>query len=393
MSISVWLDENHVAHGSDRDDIDVDVLIIGAGISGASIAWWLRESGMRVALVDKGDVAAGASGRNAGFVTCGSVEHYTRQVSRLGPDLAHTLWQHSQENLALIRDQIVGEGGVDCDFRQAGTYSLAGSEHELRELHESAALMAARGIAVSTVDEAHIADNLGARGFFGGALFHDDGECHPVKLVRGITRLSGATVYPHHEVRRLESVTDGVRVHTQRAVFRASFVVLATNGYSSEVHPWFADKIYPTRGQILVTEPVAPMMAAPCYCNHVLDYFRQLPDGRVLIGGFRQLAKDAGVGVADTPNPEIHVALEAFLRRHFERLEKTRVAYRWAGIMGFSQDGLPMIGSLPGQPQIYFIGGFTGHGIGQAFRVAQVLSEVMLEGKSAGPYSARRFVA
>ncbi|MCO4760262.1 MAG: FAD-binding oxidoreductase [Myxococcales bacterium] len=392
MSISVWLDETHTAHKPAGADVEVDVLIIGAGISGTSLAWWLKDSGLSIAIVDKGDIAAGASGRNAGFITCGSVEHYTRQVGRLGEDLAHTLWQHSQENLAMIRDYIVADGGVDCDFRQQGTYSLAGSEHEMRELEESAEMMQQRGIAVSLVDQAHIADKLGARGFFGGALFHDDGECHPVKLVRGIAQLSGASVYSHHEVHRLEPTGDVVRVHTQRAVFRASFVVMATNGLSAQLHPWFADKIYPTRGQILVTEPVAPMMAAPCYCNHVLDYFRQLPDGRVLIGGFRQLAKEAEVGVADTPNPEIHAALEAFLRRHFASLEKARVDYRWAGIMGFSADGQPMVGSLPQHPQVYFMGGFTGHGIGQAFRVAKVLADVMLHGESAGPYSARRFI-
>ena len=391
MSISLWLDSNHFAHGTDRDDVELDVAIIGGGISGASTAYWLRNAGLKVGLIERGEIASGASGRNAGFITCGSVEHYTRQVSRHGPELAHTLWQHSQENLALIRDEIVGEGGVDCDFKQVGTYSLAGSEHELTELKRSAELMAKRGIPVTMVDERHIAEHLGARAFFGGVLYHDDGECHPVKLVRGIAKLSGAQLFPHHEVFQLETAGDMVRVHTQQRVFRASFVVMATNGYSRLLHPWFADKIYPTRGQILVTEPVAPMMSAPCYCNHVLDYFRQLPDGSVLIGGFRQLAKETEVGVADEPNPEIHEALEAFLKRHFESLAQAKIAYRWAGIMGFSQDGLPMIGSLPGQPQIYFVGGFTGHGMGQAFRVSQVLADVMLKGASAGPYSARRF--
>ena len=386
MTVPYWLDRS-----AEQGDVEVDVLVIGAGISGCSTAYFLRDQGLRVAVVDKGDLASGASGRNAGFVTCGSVEHYTRQVSKHGPELAHDLWALSQRNLELIRDDFVGEGDVDCDFAQRGTYSLAGTAHEMGELRAAAALMAERGIAVSVVDEDHIAKELGARGFFGGVLYHDDGEVNPAKLVRGIARLSGADFYLHHEVRGMQvQRDDSVVVQTSQRRFVASFVVLATNGYSSQVHPYFEGKIYPTRGQILVTAPVPPLIAAPCYCNFVLDYFRQLADGRVLIGGFRQLARETEIGVSDTPNPEIHAALERFLHEHFESLRSVPVDYRWAGTMGFSADGLPLLGALPTAPQVYVIGGFTGHGIGMAVRCAEMLVGVMLRGESVGALSARR---
>jgi gamma-glutamylputrescine oxidase len=386
MSVPYWLDDS-----ADGALVEADIIVVGGGISGFSTAYWLREAGMKVVVVDKGGLGAGATGRNAGFITCGSVEHYTRQVSRHGPGLARALWQLSQDNLRLIREEIVEGRGVDCEFRQRGTYSLAGTEHELGELKDAAALMASSGIPVTVVDEDHIRRALGARDFFGGVLYHDDGEVHPVKLTRAIAEASGATFYPHHEVYNIEVGRDEVvTLHTDKRKFRAPFVVLATNGYSPLLHDWFIDKIYPTRGQILVTDPVAPLMAAPCYCNFVLDYFRQLSDGRVLIGGFRQLAREAEVGVADVPNPEIQVALEAFLHKHFEALRGVRIAYRWAGVMGFSADGLPLIGALPQHPQIYVVGGYTGHGIGMAFRAAQMLAGVMLRGESAGPLSARR---
>jgi glycine/D-amino acid oxidase-like deaminating enzyme len=58
--------------------------------------------------------------------------------------------------------------------------------------------------------------------------------------------------------------------------------------------------------------------------------------------------------------------------------------------MGFSADGMPLIGALPQHPQVYVVGGYTGHGIGMAFRAAQILAGVMLRGESAGPLSARR---
>lgn len=386
MTIAYWQDTS-----PEHTPLEVDVLIIGAGIAGWSTAYWLREAGMRVAVVDRGDLCAGASGRNAGFVTCGSVEHYSRQVARHDEAKARDLWRYSEDNLRLIEEELVAQGAA-CDFRRRGTWSLAGSEHELAELTRSCRLMVEAGIRVEMHDEALVRRELGAQGFHGGALYVDDGEVHPVKLVRAIAERSGAAFHPHHEVHEIDAASgDTVVVRTQRRTFHAASVVLATNGYSAQLDRWFEDKIYPTRGQILVTDPVAAFMGAPCYCNFVLDYFRQLPDGRVLIGGFRQLEKESEVGTADVVNAPIQEALEAFLAAHFEALRGTRIAYRWSGVMGFSADGVPLIGALPGRPNVYFVGGFTGHGIGFGFRAGQLLARLMLHGEVPKHLSARRF--
>ncbi|MCA9527221.1 MAG: FAD-binding oxidoreductase [Myxococcales bacterium] len=384
MTVSIWQDQS-----TETRPLSVDVAIIGAGIAGASTAWWLRESGLSVAVIDRGDVASGASGRNAGFVTCGSVEHFSRQAGAHGEQKAIDLWRMSQDNLALIEQHLIADG-LECDFRRAGTWSLAGSEHELEELRKTAEHLQKLGVAVSVAGAEEVHGRLHAEGFFGGVLYHDDGEVHPAKLVRGILARSGAQVLTHHEVRGLEQRKDGMRVHTRLRTIDAGIVVLATNGYSADLHPWFADKIYPTRGQIIVTEPVAPFLPEPCYANFVLDYFRQLPDGRVLIGGFRQLAKETEVGTADVVQPAINAALEAFLRRHFPALAEARIDYRWSGTMGFSIDGLPLIGALPGRTDLYCVAGFTGHGIGWGFKAGQLLARLLMEGEAPPHVSTRR---
>ncbi|NUN13138.1 MAG: FAD-binding oxidoreductase [Myxococcales bacterium] len=385
MSVSYWQDK-----GADAEVVVVDVVVIGAGIAGASVAYWLKDSGLTVAVVDRGDCCAGASGRNAGFVTCGSVEHFSRQVKHLGIDKAVDLWRMSERNIDLIQSELV-ENGVDCDFVRRGTYSLAGSDHELAELHESARMMRELGITVEIVDERDIHRDLSARGFSGGVLYVDDGEVHPEKLVRSILGRSGAAFFPYHEVFSIIQHKESVTVHTRLRQFSSQLVVLATNGYSAQVEPYFVDKIYPTRGQIIVTAPVSPFLRAPCYANFVLDYFRQLPDGRVLIGGFRQLAKESETGTADEINPVIHEALERFLQTHFEILANVSIDYRWSGTMGFSADGIPMIGSLPHKPSVYFVGGFTGHGMGWGFYAGQMVRDLILEGKVPPHLSARRF--
>lgn len=388
MTVSYWQDQAPAA-----EPVSVDVAIIGAGIAGCSVAWWLRDAGLRVAVIDRGDVCAGASGRNAGFVTCGSVEHFSRQAKTHGEQSALTLWRLCQDNLRLIETHLIADG-LECEYARRGSYSLAGSAHEMEVLTETARRLDGHGVPVTVVDAAHVEQHLGVSGLPGGVLYHDDGEVHPAKLVRGILARSGAAFYPHHEVRSVTETADGFAVHTRLRRFDAALVVMATNGYSADLNPWFADKIYPTRGQILVTAPVAPFLAAPCYANFVLDYFRQLADGRVLIGGFRQLAKDTEVGTADVINPAIHQALEDFLTRHLPRLAGVPIEYRWSGTMGFSADGQPLIGGVPGRTGLYVIGGFTAHGIGWGFKAAQILSRLILKGEQPpAVLSARRFGA
>ncbi|MCB0385454.1 MAG: FAD-dependent oxidoreductase, partial [Bdellovibrionales bacterium] len=141
MSISYWLD-----HSADQKEQTFDVIIVGAGIAGASAAYWLKqeEPDCRVALLEKSEIAGGASGRNAGFVTCGSVEHFNRLVERWGEDTAHQIWNFSEVNLELLKQHII-PGSENLEFDDKGTFSLASTETEFHELQETASLMEKRG--------------------------------------------------------------------------------------------------------------------------------------------------------------------------------------------------------------------------------------------------------
>jgi glycine/D-amino acid oxidase-like deaminating enzyme len=118
-------------------------------------------------------------------------------------------------------------------------------------------------------------------------------------------------------------------------------------------------------------------MEGACYANFVLDYFRQLEDGRVLIGGFRQIEKDTEVGYSDHTTDAIQNALYEFLQKYIPRLEGKKITHRWSGIMGFAADGQPMVGSLPDDQQVFFTGGFTAHGLGLAFHSGKCVVDLM----------------
>lgn len=388
MSTSYWLDDSTAA-GTET----YDVVIVGGGIAGFSTAYWLKKEdpSLNVAVIEKHRVGFGATGRNAGFITCGSVEHFNRLVERWGKEKALEMWRFSETNLQLLKDHII-QDDTTLEFEHRGTFSLASTEEEMHELKEVSKLMAEFDIPVEALDANGVQKRLGVKDFVGGIKYLKDAAVHPIKLLRKMVALSGAKVIEHTEVYNMETLSNGnVAVRTDKRNIEAPMVVMATNGYSAALQKYFADKIYPTRGQIMVTEPVAKFMEGPCYANFVLDYFRQLEDGRVIIGGFRQLEKATEVGYSDHTTDVIQAALYEFLQKHIPSLQGKKITHRWAGVMGFSADGQPLVGSLPDQPQVYFVGGFTGHGLGLAFHSGKCLVDLLF-GRSIPDFiSAKRF--
>jgi glycine/D-amino acid oxidase-like deaminating enzyme len=394
MSISLWQDKSKRLGAA---PISSDIVIIGGGIAGLSSAYWIlkENANLKVSLVEKGEIGDGATGKNAGFITCGSVEHFNRLIEKHGLEEAKEIWKFSEENLELLKTHIIKDKESELNFENLGSFSLASTENEFDELKNSAKIMLELGINVDTLNQDEIFSRLGAKQFVGGVKYVDDASIHPLKLLDEMKSIllkdENFSLYENCEVFDIEKRGDEKVVKTKRAEFNCSLVVMATNGYSPLLHDFFKDKIYPTRGQILCTESVERFMEGPCYANFVLDYFRQLPTGELVIGGFRQLQKDVEIGYSDETSDIIQEALENFIKKHIPKLSSKEITHRWSGIMGFSVDGQPMVGAIPTDQQIYFIGGFTAHGLGLAFHSAKCLADVLFEREIPSFISAKRF--
>lgn len=375
MSTSFWLDRTFRSEKK-----TYDAVIVGAGISGLSTAFWLHKEdpSMKIAVIEKGRVAYGASGRNAGFITCGSVEHFNRLISKHGRDEAIEIWKFSETNLKLLEEHVIQDAGGVIGFEKKGAYSLAAQESEYKELKSVAEIMKGIDIPVEVVDQAGIEKRLNATGFVGGIRYLDDASVHPVRLLERMREKTKCDIFESTEFFGYEETADGLRlVKTDNGEFETPMVIFAANAYSPALNRYFADKIYPTRGQILMMEKVPMCMDGPCYANFYLDYFRQLPTGELLIGGFRQLEKATEVGYSDHTTDVIQSALHDFVRTHLPQFKDKKVTHRWGGVMGFSRDGQPMVGSLPEDNQVFFCGGYTGHGIGLAFNTGKHLVDMI----------------
>ena len=378
MTVSYWQD------ASAEQTVECDVCVVGAGLVGLYLARLVAGQGRRVCVLEARHIAAGATGRNAGMVLTGTAQYYHDAIRLYGHDLAHHIWQLSLHNRNIAKG-LSEEFGTPWD--ECGSLLLALNDTEAEDLERTAEAMHEDGIQVQFSQK----DPM-KRGFAASIFQPGDAGIHPVKFAQALAASSGATIYEQSEVFDIQPLEGGgLELKSRRLTVRCGMAALCTNAYAPLIHPYFADKVMPTRGQIFCTEPLGvKLLSHLCYGDYGYEYFRQLPDGRLLMGGWRHHFREVEVGYEDRTTPDVQGGLEAFLERYFPEVKGARITHRWSGTMGFSADGIPLVGRLPDMPDVYFAVGFTGHGLGFGLATAERLAAHMLLGHDLAWLDARR---
>ncbi|MFI5283165.1 MAG: NAD(P)/FAD-dependent oxidoreductase [Candidatus Dormibacterales bacterium] len=331
----------------------VDVLVVGGGITGVSLLHHLARRHIRAVLVERSRLAVGASGRNAGFLLAGVAANYAEAVRTFGRQKAREVWALTSENHDLM---VEAARGQKVGHRRLGSATLAADDEELDQLVESAQLLADDGFAAR---------------WDGRRLINPrDGEVDPVALVAALARQARpGAIREGVEITALEPRRRDVMVHAGDISCEAGLVILATNAYTAQLLP--SVKIRPVRGQMLAAAPQATTVCdLPTYSQHGYRYWRQLESGEVLLGGWRDTAAEREVGYEEAPTTEIQEHLD----RALSDLRATGEAtHRWAGIMGFTDTGLPIAGPVEKMPNVLVCAGYNGHGMGFAFVTAREL--------------------
>ena len=373
MTVSKWQEVSEPLQ-AEHDDV-----VIGAGIVGSYAATLLHQRGRDVALVDARFPAAGASGRNAGFVLTSQRETYPTLIAQVGRPAARQILTMVCDNVARMR-ALADQYGVSCE---EGAIHLAETRADARELEEWARAFAADGVDGEFAE----GDPYGA-GYAASMQVEGDFMVQPARLTEVIASSSGATFYDHNEVYCIEAEGQGLRVRGRRAHIRCRKVYIATNGYGCDLHPYLRRIVRPVRGQILVTTPVEPLMDIAGITEY--HYFRQLEDGRLMIGGARAFFEEQEYTAEDAVTPNLLQNLETYLRRWFPDLS-FEVEHHWAGIHGFTPDRRAAVGALPDLPDAVFALGFSGYGNSIGLLAAERMVELALDGRDPGPLAAARF--
>ena len=332
-----------------------DVLIIGGGIAGTSLLWHLAARRIPAVLVERERIAWGASGRNAGFLLAGVASSYAEAVRLYGREKAREVWEVTNEN----HDRMIEAArGQEVGHRRRGSAIVPSGDEERALLIESEHLLQE--------------DGFDARWDGARLINHRDGEVDPAAMVAALARQARVgAVREGVGVSAVQSRSHDVLVTAGDVQCEAGVVILATNGYTSQLVP--SVKIQPTRAQMLATTPQSrELIDLPVYSHYGFRYWRQLKSGEVLVGGWRDTSPESEKTDDGEPTSEIQEHLERAAR---DLGAKGEITHRWAGTMGFTESGLPLAGALEGMPNVYICAGFTGHGMGFAFMTAKQVAE------------------
>ena len=372
-----WMEKNGElgTYGQLEHDVNCEVAIIGAGITGAFCAYFLAEAGIDVVVLDRRQPGRGSTAASTGLLQYEIDSSLTKLIELIGEEHAVRAYRLCYGSFAKM-EELVGALGDRCGYALRKSLYLASTPQDAEALPKEHALRRAAGIDVDLLSEADIR----ARFSFsrpGALLSHLAAEIDPYRLTHRMlewSRQRGVSIYAHTEVAQYISDENGVTLVTaQGRRIRARHAVFAT-GYET---PEFLDQeiIELKSTYALAAEPTQ----VPCWWENCLIwetarpyfYARCEASGRVLIGGEDE-------DIVDAAQRDALLADKArTLEQKFERMfnHPIHAVCTWAGTFGQTKDGLPYIGPNRQFPRGYFALGYGGNGITFGLLAAEIIRD------------------
>ena len=370
-----WLDAPYEPRPPLQGDIEVEACVIGGGVGGLSCARRLAEHGIETVLLEAGTVAGGASGRNGGFLIAGTAAFHNDARERFGVERARRMYAGTLEAQREIYE-LAEELGAGDAVRQVGLLRLAVSEKEAEHVRAHAAALREDGFPGETVEREDLPPALRRTGLV-GCFTDNDAALHPARwyrLLAAAAEKAGARIHEGTHVHAPVPAPGEGAVVVERAgtdgaappaaapcaAITARHVVVAADGALPALVPEYAGRVRSRRLHMVATEPLPPTLDSMVYARWGFEYLQQRPDGRILAGGFSDVDGEGSYTDSDVGSPPIWERVEAYLRDDIGA--EARISHRWAGVVGYSDDSLPYVGEVPGRPDLYVLGGYSGVG-------------------------------
>ncbi|MCJ1475056.1 hypothetical protein MMC13_003716 [Lambiella insularis] len=386
-----------------------EVLIVGAGMAGVSVAYHLMDGGAEkgerpeVVMLEAREVCSGATGRNGGHLMHPPLlsSRLTSRLKLSSADAAEVTAFVDAQIPALKR--VVEKEGIECEFQTTRNVHVWLDEEEAEDVKRKLKNEERSDLWVLEGELEELERLTGVKGARAAASV-PAAHLWPYKFVTSLVQIAvdrGLNLQTNTPVSSITTVSSPSSsdsngtyhsVHTPRGTILAHKVIIATNGYTSAILPQYAGKIIPWRGMcshVAVPEktpPLHPKLTRTFnihYGGNAADYVNPRPDGGVVIGGGQQTylqERELYINVADDSSfMGKEKYFDGVMQRNFSGWEDSGAFIEnvWTGIMGCTPDLRPHIGKVPGQTRIWMLAGFNGGGMTMIFLAADGIAKMV----------------
>ena len=356
------------------------VIVIGGGMAGVNLALGLAERGVHdVVLLERETLGHGASGRNGGFVFGGYSLGEQALLDRLGPERARALHARTRAAVSLVRAR-VAQYAIDCDAVAAGVI-WANWFRDPEVLRVRQRLLAEHyGVDWEWLPRERLREMIVSERYHDALFERDALHLHPLDYLHGLARAAtkhGVRIHEHSPAWRLRREGAAWRVDAGAGEVRAQAVVLACGGYLARLRRDVDRAVLPIATYVMVTEPLGVRMqeilrtrAAVYDTRFAFDYYRALPDTRLLWGG--------RISVFDRSPRAVQKLLLRDLLRVFPRLRGVQIDYAWSGLMSYARHQMPQLGTHG--DGLWWTKAFGGHCMAPATAAGDARAAAIAEG-------------
>lgn len=364
-----------------RRSTRADVVIVGAGISGAMLAQSLTEAGLRPLIVERRrEALLGSTAASTALLQFELDTPLTELSRRIGSKAAGQVWMASRDAVNELRTRTL-RLHIGAAFASRPSLYLAGNVLDARGLQREVRARQKIGLASEYLDRHALRHHFGIeRG--AAVLNHGNAEANPVQLAAGYLGLAlraGARLRAPHDIVDLHCGRGGVELVTEEGIeIQADHVVLCTGYELAKIVPPSGNRMISTWAIATRRQPQAiwPQRALIWEASEPYLYLRSTEDGRVICGGEDAAFSDSGRRDALTAAKARRIA--AGLSRLMPAVD-ARPDYAWTGTFAANDRGMPTIGKIPGYPNCYAVMGYGGNGITFSMLASRLITAAILK--------------
>lgn len=360
-----------------ENNLDVDVCIIGGGLTGISSALHLAKKGFSVAICEARLIGWGASGRNGGQLGNGMRKDQFAIEKKLGFEHANELWKLGLESVQISLD-LINQYNIDCNIQQgvisAGCFKNDIKDFEFEKIHLEKNY---NYFELEIRDQNSIKNEINSNMYYSGLVNRGNYHINPLKFLIGLTNQLvsfNVKIFENTPITKIENKKDHVVVYSNLKQIKSHKVVVGCNGYLDKLLGGIRNKFMPINNYVVATEPLGEKKArniiknnyAVCDTRFILDYYRFTEDWRLLFGA------------GETYTAAFMHQSKDFVRNRmikiFPMLNNVKIDFSWGGTLAITTNRLPYFGELYNN-KLIFAHGYSGHGLALSTLAGKLISE------------------